>query len=174
MKQKMKQKMIVIALAVTFLNACSDEPARQVQYVQQPPVQQYAPQAAAPVIVQSAPANNGSDAVLGLAAGAALGAVAANAMNNNSRDNYNYSAPRHYDSPRTTNNTTIVKKTIVINQAAAAPAPQVQQAKPSYSQPSVSPNKVQLAKSPVTSYKSPTVSMSVKSSSSSSGYSGKR
>ena len=150
----MKIQFFVLGSLSIALTACGEKP-QQTQYIPQQyvaPTQQSVPVQAAPVIVQAAPAqNNGNDAVLGLAAGAALGAVAANAMNNN---NNSYQRDyRHEPQSRVINNTTIIKeKKVVIVQP---------QAKPSYVQPAP---KVNLAKQPIQSYKSPTISMPKQSS----------
>ena len=106
------------------------------------------------------PANNGSDAVLGLAAGAALGAVTANALNNNNRV-YDRGYSRE---PRVINNTTVIKeKKVVVVQAP--------QQKPAYSQTQSIAPKVNLSKPTISSqsYKSPTVTMKQSSPSTSYG-----
>ena len=126
----MKTQYLALTVLTIALTACGEKP-QQVQYVPQQyaaPVQaapvQAAPVQAAPApVIVNAPANNGSDAVLGLAAGAALGAVTANALNNNNRG-YDRGYSRE---PRVINNTTVIKeKKVVVVQAP--------QQKPTYSQ----------------------------------------
>ena len=154
----MKKQYFVLASLTIALSACSDKP-QQVQYA---PQQYAAPvQAApAPVIVNAPAQNNGSDAVLGLAAGAALGAVTANALNNNNRV-YDRGYSRE---PRVINNTTVIKeKKFVVVQAP--------QQKPTYSQTQPITPKVNLSKPAISSqsYKSPTVTMKQSSPSTSYG-----
>lgn len=148
----MKTQYFVLAILASALAACGEKP-QQVQYAPQQyaPVQQGAAiQAApAPVIVNAPAQNNGHDAVLGLAAGAALGAVAANAMNNNSHQRDYNREPQ-----RVINNTTIIKeKKVVVVQAKP-------ETKPTYAPIQQAP-KVNLSKpaNSSQSYKSPTVSM---------------
>lgn len=136
---------------------------QQVQYAPQQytaPVQAAPVQAAPAPVIVNAPANNGSDAVLGLAAGAALGAVTANALNNNNRG-YDRGYSRE---PRVINNTTVIKeKKVVVVQAP--------QQKPTYSQTQPITPKVNLSKPAISSqsYKSPTVTMKQSSPSTSYG-----
>ena len=159
----MKTQYFVLAILASALTACGEKP-QQVQYAPQQyaPVQQAAPiQAApAPVIVNAPAQNNGSDAVLGLAAGAALGAVAANAMNNNSA----YQRDYNREPQRVISNTTIIKeKKFVVVQAKP-------ETKPAYAPIQQAP-KVNLSKpaNSSQSYKSPTVSMKQSSPSTSYG-----
>lgn len=153
----MKTQYFAFAALTIALTACGEKP-QQVQYA---PQQYAAPVQAAPApVIVNAPANNGSDAVLGLAAGAALGAVTANALNNNNRG-YDRGYSRE---PRVINNTTVIKeKKVVVVQAP--------QQKPSYSQTQPITPKVNLSKPAISSqsYKSPTVTMKQSSSSTSYG-----
>lgn len=158
----MKTQYFAFAALTIALTACGEKP-QQVQYAPQQyaaPVQAAPVQAAPAPVIVNAPANNGSDAVLGLAAGAALGAVTANALNNNNR-----SYDRGYSrEPRVINNTTVIKeKKVVVVQAP--------QQKPSYSQTQPITPKVNLSKpaNSSQSYKSPTVSMKQSSPSTSYG-----
>mgnify|MGYP001496544061 FL=1 len=153
----MKTQYFAFAVLTIALTACGEKP-QQVQYAPQ----QYAtPVQAAPApVIVNAPANNGSDAVLGLAAGAALGAVTANALNNNNRG-YDRGYSRE---PRVINNTTVIKeKKVVVVQAP--------QQKPTYSQTQPITPKVNLSKPAISSqsYKSPTVTMKQSSPSTSYG-----
>ena len=152
----MKTQYLALTVLTIALTACGEKP-QQVQYA---PQQYAAPVQAAPApVIVNAPANNGSDAVLGLAAGAALGAVAANAMNNNSHQRDYNREPQ-----RVINNTTIIKeKKVVVVQAKP-------ETKPTYAPIQQAP-KVNLSK-PANfpqSYKSPTVSMKQSSPSTSYG-----
>lgn len=153
----MKTQYFAFAVLTIALTACGEKP-QQVQYV---PQQYAAPVQAAPApVIVNAPANNGSDAVLGLAAGAALGAVTANALNNNNRG-YDRDYSRE---PRVINNTTVIKeKKVVVVQAP--------QQKPTYSQTQPITSKVNLSKPAISSqsYKSPTVTMKQSSPSTSYG-----
>jgi hypothetical protein len=153
----MKTQYFALAVLTIALTACGEKP-QQVQYV---PQQYAAPVQAAPApVIVNAPANNGSDAVLGLAAGAALGAVTANALNNNNRG-YDRGYSRE---PRVINNTTVIKeKKVVVVQAP--------QQKPTYSQTQPITPKVNLSKPTISSqsYKSPTVTMKQSSPSTSYG-----
>ena len=153
----MKPQYFAFAVLTIALTACGEKP-QQVQYV---PQQYAAPVQAAPApVIVNAPANNGSDAVLGLAAGAALGAVTANALNNNNRV-YDRGYSRE---PRVINNTTVIKeKKVVVVQAP--------QQKPTYSQTQSITPKVNLSKPAISSqsYKSPTVTMKQSSPSTSYG-----
>jgi hypothetical protein len=153
----MKTQYFAFAVLTIALTACGEKP-QQVQYV---PQQYAAPVQAAPApVIVNAPANNGSDAVLGLAAGAALGAVTANALNNNNRG-YDRGYSRE---PRVINNTTVIKeKKVVVVQAP--------QQKPTYSQTQPITPKVNLSKPAISSqsYKSPTVTMKQSSPSTSYG-----
>ena len=112
----MKTQYFAFAALTIALTACGEKP-QQVQYAPQQyaaPVQAAPVQAAPAPVIVNAPANNGSDAVLGLAAGAALGAVTANALNNNNRG-YDRGYSRE---PRVINNTTVIKeKKVVVVQA---------------------------------------------------------
>lgn len=153
----MKTQYFAFAVLTIALTACGEKP-QQVQYAPQ----QYAAlvQAAPTPVIVNAPANNGSDAVLGLAAGAALGAVTANALNNNNRG-YDRGYSRE---PRVINNTTVIKeKKVVVVQAP--------QQKPTYSQTQPITPKVNLSKPAISSqsYKSPTVTMKQSSPSTSYG-----
>ena len=153
----MKTQYFAFAVLTIALTACGEKP-QQVQYA---PQQYAAPVQAAPApVIVNAPANNGSDAVLGLAAGAALGAVTANALNNNNRG-YDRGYSRE---PRVINNTTVIKeKKVVVVQAP--------QQKPTYSQTQPITPKVNLSKPAISSqsYKSPTVTMKQSSPSTSYG-----
>jgi hypothetical protein len=153
----MKTQYFAFAVLTIALTACGEKP-QQVQYV---PQQYAAPVQAAPApVIVNAPANNGSDAVLGLAAGAALGAVTANALNNNNRG-YDRGYSRE---PRVINNTTVIKeKKVVVVQSP--------QQKPTYSQTQPITPKVNLSKPAISSqsYKSPTVTMKQSSPSTSYG-----
>ena len=153
----MKTQYFAFAVLTIALTACGEKP-QQVQYA---PQQYAAPVQAAPApVIVNAPANNGSDAVLGLAAGAALGAVTANALNNNNRV-YDRGYSRE---PRVINNTTVIKeKKFVVVQAP--------QQKPTYSQTQPITPKVNLSKPAISSqsYKSPTVTMKQSSPSTSYG-----
>lgn len=158
----MKTQYFAFAALTIALTACGEKP-QQVQYAPQQyaaPVQAAPVQAAPAPVIVNAPANNGSDAVLGLAAGAALGAVTANALNNNNR-----SYDRGYSrEPRVINNTTVIKeKKVVVVQAP--------QQKPTYSQTQPITPKVNLSKPAISSqsYKSPTVTMKQSSPSTSYG-----
>lgn len=153
----MKTQYLTLTALTIALTACGEKP-QQVQYA---PQQYAAPVQAAPApVIVNAPANNGSDVVLGLAAGAALGAVTANALNNNNR-----SYDRGYSrEPRVINNTTVIKeKKVVVVQAP--------QQKPTYSQTQPITPKVNLSKPTISSqsYKSPTVTMKQSSPSTSYG-----
>ena len=153
----MKTQYFAFAVLTIALTACGEKP-QQVQYV---PQQYAAPVQAAPApVIVNAPVNNGSDAVLGLAAGAALGAVTANALNNNNRG-YDRGYSRE---PRVINNTTVIKeKKVVVVQSP--------QQKPTYSQTQPITPKVNLSKPAISSqsYKSPTVTMKQSSPSTSYG-----
>ena len=153
----MKTQYFAFAVLTIALTACGEKP-QQVQYA---PQQYAAPVQAAPApVIVNAPANNGSDAVLGLAAGAALGAVTANALNNNNRG-YDRGYSRE---PRVINNTTVIKeKKVVVVQSP--------QQKPTYSQTQPITPKVNLSKPAISSqsYKSPTVTMKQSSPSTSYG-----
>lgn len=153
----MKTQYFAFAVLTIALTACGEKP-QQVQYA---PQQYAAPVQAAPApVIVNAPANNGSDVVLGLAAGAALGAVTANALNNNNRV-YDRGYSRE---PRVINNTTVIKeKKFVVVQAP--------QQKPTYSQTQPITPKVNLSKPAISSqsYKSPTVTMKQSSPSTSYG-----
>jgi hypothetical protein len=153
----MKTQYLTLTALTIALTACGEKP-QQVQYV---PQQYAAPVQAAPApVIVNAPANNGSDAVLGLAAGAALGAVTANALNNNNRG-YDRDYSRE---PRVINNTTVIKeKKVVVVQAP--------QQKSTYSQTQPITPKVNLSKPAISSqsYKSPTVTMKQSSPSTSYG-----
>ena len=162
----MKTQYLTLTALTIALTACGEKP-QQVQYA---PQQYAAPVQAAPIqtapapVIVNAPANNGSDAVLGLAAGAALGAVTANALNNNNRG-YDRGYDRGYSrEPRVINNTTVIKeKKFVVVQAP--------QQKPAYSQTQPITPKVNLSKPAISSqsYKSPTVTMKQSSPSTSYG-----
>ena len=158
----MKTQYLTLTALTIALTACGEKP-QQVQYAPQQyaaPVQAAPVQAAPAPVIVNAPANNGSDAVLGLAAGAALGAVTANALNNN-----NHGYDRGYSrEPRVINNTTVIKeKKVVVVQAP--------QQKPTYSQTQPITPKVNLSKPAISSqsYKSPTVTMKQSSPSTSYG-----
>ena len=148
----MKTQYLALTVLTIALTACGEKP-QQVQYAPQQytaPVQAAPVQAAPAPVIVNAPANNGSDAVLGLAAGAALGAVTANALNNNNRG-YDRGYSRE---PRVINNTTVIKeKKVVVVQAKP-------ETKPTYAPIQQAP-KVNLSKpaNSSQSYKSPTVSM---------------
>ena len=138
----MKTQYLALTVLTIVLTACGEKP-QQVQYAPQQyaaPVQAAPVQAAPAPVIVNAPANNGSDAVLGLAAGAALGAVTANALNNNNRG-YDRGYSRE---PRVINNTTVIKeKKVVVVQAP--------QTKPSYSQTQPITPKVNLSKPAISS-----------------------
>jgi hypothetical protein len=106
-----KHQLIAMLIAVMAMSGCHDNYPQQ-QYQQQAPVvvQQPAPA----VIVQQQPQHSDAGALL---AGAAIGAVAATALNNNDRDRY-YQAPVQ----QPTQITKVVNKTVIVNNH-AAPAP---------------------------------------------------